>query len=252
MTDGSYPVGAAATTVRVIEALADNGEMGVTELANEVDLSKSAVHKHLATLERLEYVVGEEGRYRLGLGLLSIGLVTRDRFRPYRVAKPAVDELASTTGEIATLTVPEHGYGVYAYRAPADREAPAWLRAGSRVHLHATAGGKAILANLPDDRIEAVIDRHGLPAFTDRTQTDRESLRRELESIRDRGLAFDRAEYRPDWQCVAAPILAEGSVIGAISVSGPTRRMSGKTLEEDVAGLVVSAGNAIEVASLSE
>lgn len=64
--------------------------------------------------------------------------------------------------------------------------------------------------------------------------------------------AFDRGEHRPDWQCVAAPVLADDRPIGAITVSGPTTRMSGKTLEEDVAGLVVSASNAIEVAHLSE
>lgn len=251
MTEG-YPVGAAATAIRVIEALADGGEMGVTELAAELDLSKSAVYKHLATLERLEYVIGEEGKYRLGLGFLSVGLAARDRLALYRTGATAVDDLARTTGEITNLMILEHGRGAYAYQAAAGRETPEWLRAGSRVPLHATAGGKAILANLPDDHVETVFDRRGLPALTEKTQTDRESLRRELGSIRDRGLAFDRGEHRPDWRCVAAPILAEGRSIGAISVSGPTHRMSGKTLEEDIAGLIVSASNAIEVSSLSE
>lgn len=60
MADGPYPVGATATAVRVIEALAERGETGVTELARELDLSKSAVHKHLRTLERLGYVISED------------------------------------------------------------------------------------------------------------------------------------------------------------------------------------------------
>lgn len=248
----SYPVGAVATTIGVIETLAANGEMGVTELARHLDLSKSAVYKHLATLERLEYVIGEEGRYRLGLGFLSIGLETRDRLPLYRIVVSAVEDLAGTTGEITNLLILEHGHGVYAYQADAGRETTDWLRAGDRVPLHATAGGKAILAHLSADRTTAIIERHGLPAFTERTRTDPDSLRRELDSIRDRGLAFDRGEHRPDWRCVAAPILADGRVIGAITVSGPARRMSGKTLEEDIAGLVVSASNAIEVASLAE
>jgi DNA-binding IclR family transcriptional regulator len=252
MTDESYPVGAAATTIRVVETLAANGEMGVTELATELDLSKSAAHKHLTTLERLEYVTGENGRYRLGLGFLSIGLAARDRLSLYRTGVTAVDDLAGTTGEITNLMVPEHGYGVYAYQATAGRQSRDWLRVGERVHMHASAGGKAILAHVSEERVEAIIDRHGLPALTEKTRTDREQLRGELASIRDRGLAFDRGESHPDWQCVAAPMLVRGSPVGAITVSGPARRMSGKTLEEDIAGLVVSASNAIEVAALSE
>lgn len=247
-----YPVGAAATTVRVIEALADGGETGVTELAGRLDVSKSAAYKHLSTLEELGYVIGEAGRYRLGLGLLSIGYEARESLRLYRLAASTADELAGTTGEIAALMTREQGRGVYAYRASAGREPPAWLQAGERVPLHATAGGKAILAHLPNERREAILDRHGLAALTDRTQTGREALSRELASVRDRGLAFNRGEHQTDWQCVAAPVLADGDVLGAISVSGPTRRMSGKTLEEDVAGLVVSASNAIERSQLSE
>lgn len=252
MTDDSYPVGAAATAMGVIEALAAGGEMGVTELGRELDLSKSAVHKHLRTLERLGYVTSDAGRYRLGLRVLGIGLDARDRLPLVRTATSVVDDLAGTTGEITNLMVPEHGYGIYAYQADAGRDPHESLRTGKRVALHATAGGKAILANLPDATVETVIDRRGLPALTGKTLTDRGALRAELDSIRDRRLAFDRGEHHPDWQCVAAPILEDGRAIGAITVSGPTARMSGKTLEEDTAGLVVSASNAIEVSILSD
>jgi DNA-binding IclR family transcriptional regulator len=249
MVDESYPVGAAATAFRVTEALADGGEMGVTELATELDLSKSAVHKHLKTLERLGYVLSKGGRYRLGLGLLSVGFDARDHLPLYRTGGPAADDLAGTTGEITNLMIPEHGYGIYAYQADTGRRSRDWLRVGTRVHLHATAGGKAILAHLPKERVECALEE--LPAFTEKTQTDPETLRGELDSIRDRGLAFDRGEHRSDWQCVAAPVLGSRT-IGAITVSGPAKRMSGKTLEEDIAGLVVSTSNAIEVALLSE
>lgn len=249
MTDESYPVGAAATAFGVIEALADCGEMGVTELATELDLSKSAVHKHLKTLERFGYVLREDGRYRLGLGLLSVGFDARDHLPLYRTGRSTADDLAGTTGEITNLMVPEHGYGIYAYQAEAGRRSRDRFRVGSRVQLHATAGGKAILAHLPEERIERALEE--LPALTEKTQTDPKELRRELASVQDRGLAFDRGEHRSDWQCVAAPVLGR-QTIGAITVSGPAKRMSGKTLEEDIAGLVVSASNAIEVALLSE
>lgn len=252
MSDEPYPVGATATAMGVIEALAGREEAGVSELARELDLSKSAVHKHLTTLERLEYVTSEDGRYRLGLRFLGIGLDVRDRLPVYRVARSVVDNLAQTTGEIANLMVPEHDRGVYVHQADADRVSDESLRVGHRVHLHATAGGKAILAHLSEEAVDGVVDRYGLPALTEKTIIDPSDLRRELRSVRDRGLAFDRGEHRRDWQCVAAPVLADDRPIGAITVSGPTDRMSGKTLEEDVAGLVVSASNAVEVTYLSE
>lgn len=252
MSDEPYPVGATATAMGVIAALAGRGEAGVSELARELDLSKSAVHKHLTTLERLEYVTSEDGRYRLGLRFLGIGLEARDRLSLYYIAKPAVDNLSQTIGEITNLMVPEHGRGVYVHQAAAGRDPDEPLRAGHRVHLHATAGGKSILAHLSREAVDAVVDRHGLPALTEKTITDLDDLRRELRSVRNRGLAFDRGEHRSDWQCVAAPVLADARPIGAITVSGPTARMSGKTLEEDVAGLIVSTSNAVEVAYLSE
>jgi DNA-binding IclR family transcriptional regulator len=252
MSDEPFPVGATATAMGVIGALADRGEAGVSELARELDLSKSAVHKHLTTLERLEYVTSEDGRYRLRFRFLGIGLDVRDRLPLYRIARPAIDNLSQTTGEITNLMVPEHARGVYVHQADAGRDPDEPLRAGHRVPLHATAGGKAILAHLPGKAVDAVVDRHGLPALTEKTTTDPDDLRRELRSVRDRGLAFDRGEHRSDWQCVAAPVLADDRPIGAITVSGPIARMSGKTLEEAVAGLVVSTSNAVEVAYLSE
>lgn len=176
----------------------------------------------------------------------------RDRLPLYRIARPAIDDLSRATGEITNLMVPEHGRGVYAYQADAGRDPDELPRVGHRVPLHATAGGKAILAHRPGEVVNAVIDRHGLPALTEKTTTDADELRRELRSIRDRELAFDRGEHRSGWQCVAAPVLVDDRAIGAITVSGPAERMSGKTLEEDVAGLLVSTSNAIEVAYLSE
>lgn len=237
-------VQATATTFAVIEALRDRHRGGVTELASELDLSKSAVHNHLSTLVALGYVRRTSGSYQLTHEFLRLGLTTRERNPIYDAAKSDLRTLAETTGEIVNLVVPEADHGVYLYRV-GDGEHP--IPEGGQVSLHASAAGKSILAFRDYDAVDAYVDTHGLPSLTERTVTDPATLRSQLRSIRDQRVSFDRGEQTPDWQCVASPIVVEDEPVAAISVSGPAERMRGKRLEEDVTGLVVSTAKAIEL-----
>ncbi|ELY55672.1 IclR family transcriptional regulator [Natronococcus jeotgali] len=249
MSETSYPVRSVATTFRIVEALDEVGEAGITELSERTGVSNGSVHKHLNTLRSLGYVRKEGTRYSLSLRFLGLGNRVRERREVVRAARPAVESLASTAGAVTNLQVAEHGYGVYAYRATrgeTDGNAPLPV-VGERVPLHTTAGGKAILSRMDRAEVEEIVDTVGLPTRTDKTIDSRDELERELRSIRDRGLAFERGEHRPSVQCVAAPIAASDRPVGAISVSGSVDRMSGKKLEEDLAGLVVSAANEIEL-----
>ncbi|XVH33104.1 IclR family transcriptional regulator (plasmid) [Haloferacaceae archaeon DSL9] len=248
---GSTTIRAVETTIAIVEVLEDAERMGVTEIAEATGLTKGTVHKHLATLEAAGFVVKRNRRYSLGLRFLGIGTNVRNRMPLYRLAKPAVDDLARTTGAVVNLMVPERGFGAYAYRAGTEASVDSVLHpVGNHAYLHATAGGKAILSQMQKEEIDEIIERRGLPSLTDKTITDATELRRELRSVRDRGLAFERGEHMPSLQCVAASITADGTVLGALSISGNVDRMSGKKLEEDLAGHVVSKSNEIEVALL--
>lgn len=97
-----------------------------------------------------------------------------------------------------------------------------------------------------------IIDAVGSPKMTGKTVDSRDELKRELRSIQDRGLAFERGEHLPSVQCVTAPITTDGRPIGSISVSGSIDQMSGKKLEEDLAGLVLSTTNEIELELFTE
>ena len=77
---------------------------------------------------------------------------------------------------------------------------------GLYFHMHSSATGKAILAHYSDDHVEAILDRHGLPARTKNTITDREELSEEFEEIREKGMSFEREEYKPGMITIAAPI----------------------------------------------
>lgn len=250
--DDGLPVGSVGTSFELVEALyASEGGRGVTELATEVGISKSAAHKQLRTLVDLGYVEQREGDYRLTLRFLDVGRTVQQRRSLYRIARPIVDDLADSSGAVTNLMVLEDGYGAYLYRAgEALTDTP--FHEGQRCYLHASGAGKAILATLDRSEAESILDRRGLPALTDKTLTDRDELIGELQSIRERGLAFDRGEHVDGWQCVAAPIAPTGDPVGALSVSGRTHHMSGKTLSEDVAGLLVSAANEVEVSLLRD
>lgn len=236
------------TTFRIVEALEDRDAVGVTELADELSLGKGTVHKHLTTLRELDCVVREDGKYRLGLRFLGIGAGVRARTDLYEVSYELLENLASATGEVVSIMVPENGRGVYLTRVTEESSPPLGLQEGERVPLTATAGGKAILAYLPEERRERILDEHGLPALTDNTITDRDALTAELQDVHDRHLAHDRGELEVDRHCVAAPIVAPGdnNAIGAVTVSGPADRMSEKSASSDFPSIVSSTAYGIE------
>lgn len=241
-------MGASETTLRVLEALKELDGAGVTELANELGLPKSTVHSHLATLREHEYVCKDGDTYSVGLRFLEFGEYIRAQKKIHEVARPEVENLADETGELANLAVEEHGRAVYLYRAKGKQAVNLDTFPGMRVPLHCTALGKVILANLPDERVEEVVNRHGLPERTPNTITDEQTLREELAAIRERGYAFDDEERLLGLRCVAAPVARnEDDVVGAVSVSGPTSRVKGERFTDEIPELLLNAANVIEI-----
>lgn len=249
----SHTIGSVQTMVRIVEALSEFGEAGVTEIADDTGISKGTVHKHLTTLRSLDYIIKDGTNYRLGMRFLGLGNRIREQIPLYHVTRPVIDDLADMTNAMVNLMILEHGYGMYIYRAGPELNASSSLPAvGERVHLHATAGGKAILSQLENDEVVEIITERGIPKLTEKTIDSEQELRRELRSVRDRGLAFERGEHLPSVQCVAAPITTPDGSIGAISITGNIDRMSGKNLEEDLAGLIISTAKEIEISFLEK
>jgi DNA-binding IclR family transcriptional regulator len=242
------PVSATKTAFEIIQALQDLDGAGITELAAELDKSKGSVHNHLSTLYEMGYVTKEGSTYNVGIRFLEHGIYARKRRPLYENGRPEVDTLAEETGEMANLLVEEHGKGIYLHRATGENAVNVDAQIGTRVHLHNTALGKAILAYLPQARVESILDRHGMPSTTDRTIDDRETLFDRLELVRERGVAFDDEERLPGLQCLAVPVLNDdGKPEGALSVSAPTRRMADNPLESEVVGLLKDTANIIKL-----
>jgi len=241
-------VRATATSIRILEAIVElDGEAGITELAGHLSLAKSTIFKHLNTLEENGLVVEYDDRYRIGLRALEFGGFAQLYDGIYDTAYPEVRQLADESGELANLMFEEGGKGVYVYTAAGPQAVDIDTQTGRQVHLHSTGIGKAVLATMSDDRIEEIIETHGLPAATEHTITDRAGLFDEIETIREEGIAYDREEFIEGMACLARPLTVPGPRPAAISITGPASRvMTGET-ERQLRTSLDQAGNVIEL-----
>ncbi|SEV80451.1 IclR family transcriptional regulator [Natrinema salifodinae] len=246
-TGPETPVKTAQTTFRIVEALKTLDGATVTAIAERLDLPKSSAYNYLKTLEHEGYVVSDGGEYELGLRFLDLGAYARQKKKLYTVAKPELRSVAEETGELANLLVEENGHGVFIVRERGPDAVNIDSYTGQCVHLHTTALGKTILAHLPSDRRDEIIDRYGLPAKTDRTITDRETLLNELDEIRQNEVAYDREERIKGLHCVAVPVFEDDRISGAISVSGPNSRMDDERIRETILPQLRHAANIVEL-----
>lgn len=219
----SYPVQSVKVSHDVVALLADRGATGVTEVARALDLPKSTAHDHLRTLERVGYVVSQDGRYRLGGKLYHLGETARrdhELFVHGQAEALALDDRIE--GKHVQLVTEENGRCVIllasAYRETATETAQSYP---ANVHLHTNAPGKAILAHEEPATVGRLLETHGLPERTPATITDREALLAELETVREQGYAVDYGELIAGMQGVAVPIVTDEAVHGAVSVYSP-------------------------------
>ncbi|WP_126661825.1 IclR family transcriptional regulator [Haloterrigena salifodinae] len=242
------PVETVETAFDIVDVLKRDDGAGITDIADELGLAKSTVHRHVKTLESRGLLVREGDVYRISTWFLDYGIHVRNRHRLYDVARPKVDELAAETNEKVWCVIEERGMGVHIYGAEGRHSVKTHARIGQRTYLHQFAAGKAILAHLPDDRIESILEDYGLAAQTDQTITERDTLYDQLATIRDRGYAFNREESVIGVHAVGAPIRNEsGTAIGAISVAGPANRLRDDLMTEELPSLLLGATNEVEI-----
>ncbi|ELY50929.1 IclR family transcriptional regulator [Natronolimnohabitans innermongolicus] len=235
------------TLFEIIEALQSLNGATLAELADELEFAKSTIHSHLATLEHNEYVVRTGDEYELGLKFLEHGMFVKNNRELARLAKPVLEDLADATGEVAWLIVEEHGTAVYLEKAMGERAVQTHASVGGRARLHHLATGKLILAYLPEERVDEIIDRHGLPERTPHTITDPEELRAELEAIREDGIAINDKETVAGLRAIGAPVIDDETIHGAICVSGPANRLTVERCHEEIEPLLLEATNELEL-----
>lgn len=237
--------------MRVIEALKSLDGAGISELTDEVNLTKGAIHTHLQTLQKHGWVRNNDGTYELGLQLIPLGEHVRNREILYVAGRSEINDLAEKTHEYAHLVTLEGNYEVTLYEAAGSNAvAPKYhLRLREQPqNLHITASGKAMLAHLPEERTESIINTVGLHSQTENTITSRTELFDELDEIRKKGFAINDEEETPGICSIGAPIsTTDGDVLGAVSLSLPSNRLSDDRIENEYPSLVMETSNVIEV-----
>ncbi len=241
-------LGSVRTAARVLRAFSGaDTALGVAELARRIGISKSTAHRVLATLaaERLLEQDATTGKYRLGLSLYELGSAVSEHVDLHQAALPVLTTLRHRTGEMVHVAVLDRLEVVYVERLESHHMLPVFRRVGHRLPAHLTSSGKALLAALPRDVLEARLEGHVLVARTPKTITNRTALLAELDRVARRGWASNIEEGQLGVSSVGAPVRGpDGAVMAAVSVVGDVTRLRGAALHQ-AAALVVEAAAVI-------
>lgn len=234
---------------RILEVVRSQDSVGVTDIADTLELPKSTVHNQLKTLESQAFIINNDGEYELGLRLFTLGISARKKDERFVQMEPKVEQLAEQTGERAQFIVEEAMHAIHLY----TKIGPSGVDIGTdmgtrRKDLHAIAAGKAILATIAEDRLDAYIETAEFERFTPQTITEEATLRDRLDTIRDRGYAFNDEESMDGLRAIGVPVqYPDGSLFGILGITGPTHRMKGDRFKEDLPDLLLGVSNEVEL-----
>jgi DNA-binding IclR family transcriptional regulator len=223
--------------IAVLRILARMGSAGVTEVAEEMGVHKSTISRLLKVLEAQGMAQASgRGKYQLGLGILHLANAIPVRLDLTREARPVLKALAAQFGETVNLAVLSSNHVVNIDEAfgPSTLAATEnWM--GRLTPIHATSSGKVFLASLSPGQRNRILKDLGMPAVTKQTITSRQELEAQLLEIATYGYATVHGELEDGLNGIAVPIRGhEGSVIGTVSISGPSFRFE----PEKIPGLI--------------
>ncbi|OGN91138.1 MAG: hypothetical protein A2158_02870 [Chloroflexi bacterium RBG_13_46_14] len=215
--------------------LGDTGELSLDEITEASGISKYTVRRMVTTLIKGGYLkqVGKRGKYSLGLKFLDFGGVYKINNIMVPIANPYLVKLSQKVSESVQMAVWD-GVRVFLCKAV---ETPHPLRVvsleGTRLAMHATSLGKALIAEWPEDNLEGYFSNK-LESYTQNTITDFGELIKHLSRIRKEGVAYDFEECYMGVSGVAAALKnSEARVVGAISLYGPITRLNKEKMKED-------------------
>lgn len=223
--------------IGVLRILARSGSAGVTEVAEEMGVHKSTISRLLKALEAQGMAQSSgRGKYQLGLGILHLANAIPMRLDLTREARPVLEALAAQFGETVNLAVLSSNHVVNIDEAfgPSTLAATQnWM--GRLTPIHATSSGKVFLAAVSASQRKRILNELGMPAVTKQTITSRQELEAQLLAVEKSGYATVHGELEDGLNGVAVPIRGhEGTVIGAVSIAGPSFRFE----PEKVPGLI--------------
>ena len=221
-------------------------ELGVIELGKRLDLHKSTVSRILTTLQEEGLVSQnpETGKYRLGVGLVSLAGVALGRLNVRGVTQPHLNGLVEVSQETVNVVLQDGRDCVNVERVASPRQIRyvGWI--GRRMPMHCTAAGKVLLAFMETAERETLLSGP-LTRYTDKTVTAKSRMEADLSHVCQQGYAIVHEEFEDEFSAIAAPVFNHTrKVAGVISISGPTYRMGPGQIENFIAPLLETANTA--------
>lgn len=204
------------------------------EILAASDLPKATLYRLLQTLTQQSMLAfdPDQQTYRPGIRLVRLAHTAWQQSSLAPVARPYLDRLSAELGETLHLAQLDTAQVLYVDKRNAAQPVEMFSEAGKVGPAYCTGVGKAMLAFLDAETLDHALAQQSYHRFTETTLTSPDALRAGLDEIRSRGFALDREEHEPGIVCVAVPILSEvGRVLGAMSVTGPTSRVTLTSLE---------------------
>ena len=251
-----------AQSVRAVERAIDillcfcreKPALSLTEISESVQMSKSTVHRLLATLEGRRFLTRDKntGTYRLGFQFIEMAaLVDMDL---QRLSFPYMQRLSASCGETVDLAVLDGTSVIYLQVIESRQRVKIAVAVGQRLPAYCTASGKALLAFLPEEQVHQIL-REEFLRYTERTPASPTAVQEALRATRAQGFAISEQEYENDINAVAAPVLSNTQYpIAAVAVAGPSYRLThdrmldlGKTLR----GITEAVAREVGVAAIS-
>ncbi len=232
----------------------DRPLIGVSELSRGLELSRSTVHRYVATLAKLGYLQQDPDskRYRLGPKVLDLGFSALNSMDLLEVSAPHLRRLSDETQRTVNVAILDGTDVVYIERCraarPGQQEIDLNLHVGARLPAYCTAMGKAILAFVSEERLEEVIERIDFVPRGPNTLTDPKAFREELVKIRASGIAINDEELAYGLRSIAAPIYSQsGDVLAALNLAIHRTIVSMEELVERFAPAVIQTANDISL-----
>jgi DNA-binding IclR family transcriptional regulator len=222
-------------------------ELTMTQIAEQTGINKSTVHRYLATLEGKRFVERNPstGIYKLGIRSLQMAYLTLEHNKLRRLASTYLRQLCEQYLENVNLAVLDEADVIYIDIVESPQRVKLAAAVGQRLPAFSTASGKAILACLPREKVERILDQ-GMRAYTPHTIQSREAYFEDMRRSYERGFAISEQEYEEGINAVAAPIfLGNNEPVGSVSIAGPSYRFTRERMLEIGAKIV---GTAQEIA----
>lgn len=223
-------------TLTILEVLSDYNEgLGITEISKLIDLHKSTVYRLLGTLIYKGYVIQDmaSNKYKLSLKLYELGCKRVSSMDILKSSKSYTEKLMKRVNEVVHLVIRDENDIVYIDKVEADNTIRMASTIGRRSPLYCTSVGKAILSYLPEEEVKQIWENSKIEKLTEYTITDFNVFQKELAEIKEKGYAIDNEENELGVRCIGAPVFNHnGSIEGAISISGPAIRVTKEKIEE--------------------